>query len=335
MKMNKMDLIQMNKIIFLIFFTITTLFSLENINPTSTFKASGGVTDMVKSNNKLYIATQSSCVDIFNLKTKQLINKIKIPQIEDFMGDIVDAKIYSVDVFKKSIILVAQHSSGFRELYIFKNNELKKLISAEDKFYITKARFLDNERLVFATLGNTFYYYDYKHKKILSSLEVKAPEAEFNSTFSDFVLNENKTLAAVADEGGDLKIIDIKKQKVIKVLAGKNLDKVFKVDFKNNIIITAGQDGRAVVYNLKNNSSYTLREKHWFLIYTAALSPKEKFGAYSIDQDNNIMVFNTNTKEKLYLLKKNLMNPTIILFINKKEILVATDSNKLNYYRLK
>ena len=39
--------------------------------------------------------------------------------------------------------------------------------------------------------------------------------------------------------------------KVIKVLAGHNLDKVFKVDIKQNKLITAGQDRRCVVYNLQ------------------------------------------------------------------------------------
>ena len=84
----------------------------------------------------------------------------------------------------------------------------------------------------------------------------------------------------------------IKKAKVIKILAGYNLDKVFKVDLKNNKIITAGQDGRCVVYNLNNNKTYFLREEpNWFLIYASALSPSGKLGAYSSDENNSSLAF--------------------------------------------
>jgi len=321
-------------IFFFISFTIT-MFALNNLKPNYVFNASGGVTDLVANNGKLYVATQASSVDIFDLKTKKLLNKIKVPQIEDFMGDIVDAKVYNVDVLNEKIILTVQATSGFRELYLYNGKELKKLISEDDKLYISKSLFVDKDHIIFCLLGNTMYYYDLKNNKTLWTLEIKAPDAEFNSTFADFVLNKDKTIAVVADESGDLKVVDLKQHKIIKVLANKNLDKVFKVDYKGNKIITAGQDGRCVVYNMEKNSNYILRENPWFLIYAAALSPSGKKGAFSSDENNNVIVFDTITQTKLVRLTQNLMTMTNILFLNENEILVATDSPKFNYYKLK
>ncbi|MEA3498644.1 MAG: WD40 repeat domain-containing protein, partial [Campylobacterota bacterium] len=293
-------------------------------------------TDIVHSENKIYISTDASSVDIFDLDTKKLIEKITVPKIKDFMGDEIDAKIYNVDVYKNKVLLTAQASKGFREIHIYEDGKTNIVLSIEKRMFVSKAKFLDNEHILFSLLSNEMYLYNYKTKEILWQLSVKPEDATFNSTFADFALNEDKTLAIVADESGDLKIVDIKKAKVIKVLAGKNLDKVFKVDIKNNKIITAGQDGRCVVYNLKDNSDYFLREEpNWFLIYGAGLSPSGKLGAYSSDEENNVTVFNTETKNKLFKLTQNLMTLSSLLFISEDEIFVTTDSNKFNYYNIK
>ncbi len=325
----------MNKILFIFLFILLNI-NAKDLNPSFTYKASGGITNIVLNDNKIYVATFNSSVDIFDLKTKKLINQIKVPQIKDFMGDIIDAKVYNTDVYNNKVLLTSQASKGFREIHIFENGKLETAISIDKKMFISKAMFIDDEQILFSLLGNEMYLYNYKTKKIIWRIDVKPDDAVFNSTFADFALNENKTLAVVADESGDLKLVDIKKAKVIKVLAGKNLDKVFKVDMKNNKIITAGQDGRCVVYDLKNNTDYFLKETpNWFLIYGAGLSPSGKLGAYSSDENNNVTVFNTSTKSKLFKLKENLMTLSGILFINEKEIFITTDSNKFNYYKLK
>ena len=334
-KIIQVALILMTKktLLFLLVFSLSLI--AKDLKPSYIYEASGSVIDIVSSNDKIYVATDASGVDIFDLKTKKLISKIKVPQIKDFMGDIIDAKIYNVDVYKEKVLLTSQGSKGLREIHVFEDNKLNRVISIEDQFLIGKAKFIDDELITFNTLGNEMFLYNYKTKKMIWRINVKAEDETFNSTFSDFALNETRDTAVVADESGDLKIVDIKKAKVVKLLANKNLDKVFKVDFKNNKIITAGQDGRCVVYDLNNNIAYFLREKHWFLIYGAGLSPSGKYGAFSSDENNNVTVFNTNTKTKLFKLTQNLMTLSAILFISEDELFVTTDSNKFNYYNLK
>ncbi len=319
----------------LIFLLIFINLNAKDLTPTYVYEASGGVTDIVSSDGKIYVATQASSVDVFDLKTKKLLQKIKVPQIKDFMGDVIDAKIYNVDVYKNKVLLTAQAPKGFREVHIYENGKMETAITIEKRMFVSKAKFINDDQILFSLLGNEMYLYNYKTKKMIWRIDVRPEDAVFNSTFADFALNEDKTIAVVADESGDLKLVDITKAKVIKVLAGKNLDKVFKVDIKNNIIITAGQDGRCVVYNLKDSSDYFLRKKHWFLIYGAGLSPSGKLGAYSSDENNNVTIFNTSTKSKLFKLTQNIMTLSSILFINENEIFITTDSDKFNYYNLK
>ena len=323
----------MLKILFVFLFVLLNLNALD-LKPTYIYEASGSVTDMVSSKDKLYVGTDASSVDVFDLKTKKLVSQIKVPQIKDFMGDVIDSKVYNVDEYNGKVLLTVQAAKGFREVHIFENNKLQTAISIEKRMFVSKAKFISDDEILFSLLGNEMYLYNYKTKKMIWRIDVRPPDAVFNSTFADFALNEDKSIAVVADESGDLKIVDLKKAKVIKVLASRNLDKVFKVDYKNNIIITAGQDGRCVVYNMNNESDYFLREKHWFLIYGAGLTPNGKLGAFSSDENNNVTIFNTKTKEKLYKLTQNIMTLSSILFINENEIFITTDSNKFNYYKL-
>ncbi len=324
----------MNKFILAFLLLFTGLIAKE-LAPTYIYEAKGGVTDIVSADGKIYVATQASCVNIYDLKTKKMIQTITIPQIKDFMGDIIDAKVYNVDVYKGKVLLTSQGAKGFREVHIYEDGKQYIAIGIDKKMFISKAKFIDENTIVFSLLGNEMLLYDLKNKKNIWKIDVKAKDAEFNSTFADFALNEDRTMAVVSDESGDLKLVDIKKGEVIKILADKNLDKVFKVDIKNSKIITAGQDGKCVVYNLKTNTDYALRKKHWFLIYGAGLSPSAKLGAYSSDEQNNVTVFKTGTKSKKFLLTNNLMTLSSILFISEDEIFVTTDSNKFNYYKLK
>ncbi|VAY86234.1 Periplasmic nitrate reductase component NapL [hydrothermal vent metagenome] len=323
----------MHKLLLIFLLTFINL-TAKDLAPTYVYQASGAVTNIVSQNNKIYVATNASVVEIFDLKTKKLIKKINVPKIKDFMGDIVDAKIYDVDIYKNKVLITSQASNGFRQIHMYRNNKLNIIISIKQKMFISKAKFIDNNLILFSLLDNEMYLYNYKTKQYIWKINVRPNDAVLNSTFSDFALNKDKTIAIVADESGDLKIVDIAKGKVIKVLANKNLDKVFKVDFKNNIIITAGQDGRCVIYNLNDNTNYILRKKRWFLIYAAGLTPSGNIGAYSVDENNNVIVFNTNTKKNLFTLTQNLMTLSSILFINENEVFITTDSNKFNYYNL-
>ena len=137
------------------------------------------------------------------------------------------------------------------------------------------------------------------------------------SKFSDFALNESKTEIIIADESGNLSVHNTKDGSFIKEFSGQNLDNVFQVDTKNGVIITAGQDRRAVVYNTKYKSSYYKIAP--FLIYSVGLSPSGKIAGFASDENNNVTVFNTSTKSSLGVYGGNKMTLTNILFINEKD----------------
>ena len=127
-------------------------------------------------------------------------------------------------------------------------------------------------------------------------------------------------------------MLDSKSFEVLKTFKNQNLDNVFQADIKGNLILTAGQDRRAAVYNIDTNSAYY--KEFSFLIYSVALRPSTNLGAVASDEENNVTIFNTKTKENLYKLFLNKATLSNILFLNENELFVASDDKEINYYKI-
>ena len=310
-------------IIFLLFFI---QLNAKDLKPTFVYKGSGGVTDLVYKDAKLYSATAEGTVDIYDTTEQKLIKTIKVPNIKDFIGDDVPSKVYSVDVLEGKIMIVSQGKMGYRRVHIYTEDKLNKVISVDKSYTISKAKFIDKDTLLIALLSNELILFDIKNDKELYREQISA------SKFSGFALNEKKDEVLLVDESGELKIIAINNGKVLKEFKGQNVDNVFQVDYKNGMMITAGQDRRCAIYSKDGRTSYYKNGS--FLIYSVGLSPSGKIGGFAGDEDNNVLLFNTSSKSDLYKLGSHKATISSILFINEKELFTASDDNHINYWKL-
>ena len=313
------------KFLIIFFLFVLNIFA-KDLTPQFSLIASGAVTDLVLKEDKLFVATSASSVDIFDINSKEKINSIKVPKIKDFMQDIIDSKIYSVDVLENNILILSQGQNGGRNIDIYKDGKIENVIEDKDRLFIARAKFLDENHIIYALLSNQIYLYDIKNKKVVNEVQIS------QSKFSNFKLNEDKSKIVIADESGILTLLDTKDLNPIKRFDTLNLDNVFQVDMKKDIFITAGQDRRCAIYSLDEKISYYKEAS--FLIYSVALSPSAKLAAFASDEENNVTIFNTTTKENLYKLTQNKTTLTNILFINENEIFVLSDDEKINYYKL-
>ncbi|QKF76553.1 WD40 repeat domain-containing protein [Arcobacter defluvii] len=311
------------------FFTIIILLlnlNAKELEPNSFLSTSGGVTDLIIDKNRLFAATTASSVDIFDITTKEKIDSINLPKIKDFIGDTIDSKIYSVDVFDDKILILSQGENGGRNISLYKDGKLTHIIEDKQRLFIARAKFLDENHIIYALLSNQIYLYDIKNKTITKEIQIS------QSKFSNFKLSSDKTKVVVCDESGVLTMLDSNTFNIIKTFKNQNLDNVFQVDFKNKIILTAGQDRRSAVYSLDGRISYY--KEFSFLIYSAGLSPSGTLAAVASDEENNVTVFNVNSKENICNLTQNRSTLTNILFINENEIIVSSDDKKINFYKL-
>ena len=303
----------------------SNLDDLEVKNPKFSLRATGTVQEMIYENSLLYVGTGNGTIEVFNTKSKKLIKTIAIPKIEDFMGDTIASKIYSIDLFEDKILIVSQGMKGYRNLWIYENEKLEKLISIEKRFFIQKASFVNTHKIIFALLSNQIGLFDIEKKEVTLLIQVS------QSSFSHFKLNENKTKIVTSDESGIVRILSAEDLSLIKSLKSKNLDKVYQLDFKKDKILTAGQDRKAVFYD--NFSSYSLDFD--FLLYSCALSDDAKLGAIAYNEKNEILIFNTNSKKYLYKLTGQDATLTQILFVSKEGVFASSDSQIINYWSLK
>jgi hypothetical protein len=310
---------------FLFIFFILNL-NAKDLSPTFSLIASGGVTDLVLKDKILYASTTASSIDIFNIETQEKIDSIKMPKIKDFLGDVIDSKIYSIDTSDNELLILSQGEKGGRNIDIYENGSFTNIIKDSQRLFISRAKFLDKDHIVYALLSNQIYLYDIKNKKILKELQIS------QSKFSNFKLSQDKSKIIICDESGVITMIDSKSFDIIEKFNNQNLDNVFQVDIKNDFILTAGQDRRAVVYNINTKNTYY--KEFSFLIYSVGLSPSANLAGVSSDEENNVTVFDTKTKEDLYKLTQNKSTLSNILFINENEIFVSSDDKKINYYKI-
>lgn len=321
----KVALIQMHKIFFLIVLLASFLFSMENLTANKTYKLSSNAQDIKVIGERLFVGTSGGKVEIFDINSTKKLQTIELEKIKDFMGDLIGAKIYSIDILNEKILIVSQGKQGYRNIFLYHNEKLEKVLGTKAQYLLQEAVFVNEEKIIFATLGNQIALFDINKKKLDYKTQISY------SSFSDFQINEDKTKLATTDESGVVNIFDIKNGKVIKKFKGINLDRVYQLDYKKDIVLTAGQDRKAVVF--KKFSTYSLDFD--FLLYSCAISKNAKYGAIAYNEENEVLIFDINSKVKLYSLEAQKGTLSKILFKGDDEVFLASESDEINYFNFK
>lgn len=303
----------------------------KKLQPSLILHTNGDVVDIKINNGIIYTATANSTIDIFkdNLDKKQKSTTIKVDNIKDYIGNIIGAKIYSVDAESSSnkVLFVAQISNGLRDIYIFENNKIIKVLELSYPEPVGKAMFIDNETIVFAVLSNELILYNLKTKKIINKVQINA------SSFSDFALSPNRGVVASANESGDISLFDSKTLTLIKTLKDVNKGNVYNVAISQSFVATAGQDRIGGLYNWHTGKSSKYHSQ--FLIYATAISDDEKYVAFSFTEDNEIAVFNTINGALEYLLQGRKSTINTIKFIGNNRVVSGGDDKNLLFWELK
>jgi WD40 repeat protein len=304
---------------------LNLLFSAE-LAPQSIIQASGNVQQIALVEGKIIAGTSVGTLEIYNLNDASKLFAITFPNIKDFTGDEVSPKVFSVDMIDKTLLAVVQASSGARELYLIEEGKPKVLIDARANLFISKAKFVDKNHILVALLSNEIFLWDIQTKKEIYRIQPSS------SHFSDFALNETKSRVASSCESGEITLFDALSGKNVKVLKGGNVDNVYKVDFKKEKVLCAGQDRRGIVYDLQSGAYE--RFDGSFLIYAGALSPSLTFGAFAFNEQNDIVLFDLATKAKVHTLKGQKSTLNTIVFVNGKELVSASDDQFIMIWRI-
>ena len=83
------------------------------------------------------------------------------------------ALILSVDYSDGRLLFVSRVLEGWRELYIYENKTLTKLIDKKEKMTLQEVKFVDDERAVIMTMSNALILFDITKKKILYKKQLR------------------------------------------------------------------------------------------------------------------------------------------------------------------
>ena len=318
----------MKKIVLLLCLVLGWAYGVESYTPVQEIVVDGMAKDMVVRGEKVYIGTDRGKLQVYDYTAKKFAKEIVLPKIKDFMGDIVPARVQSVDYLDgRYLILSDSGKGGYSNLWIHEDNNTIQLLGPEAKEAIVKARFVDKEHILLGYLSDEAALFNTKTKKERYRIQLS------ESKFSDFALNEKRTEAVFSCESGVLNIVDTQTGKIIKELKGINLDNVYKVDFKQNIISGAGQDRRGSIYDARTGKGDYIEGK--FLIYATALSPSAKKVAFAMDEQNNISVYKVSTKSKIAVLKGQKSTLNVIVFRDETTLFSASNDDTVMMWKIK
>lgn len=302
--------------------------TLADVAPHKVLEADGNVKDILLDTNKLYAGTDAGVIDIFDLTTDALIGKIKIPPFhDDIYNKEVVTTVYSIDKIGDKIVLLTSYKGVQKRLYIYENEQLIEIKDLDPNLMIIKVRFLDEHRVLLGLLSNELILYDVTEKKELYRTKLS------ESSFGDFALTNDKKEVVVGCESGMVYLVETQSGKLKTLLRGINKDKSYKVDIKNGLVLSAGQDSIGGLYNLNTNTFKTLKAN--FLIYAGILSADGSKAAYAFNEENEIIVVDTQENQKeAYLLKGQKSTLNAILFIDNKNLISASDDEFIMLWQL-
>jgi len=286
------------------------------------------VTDMVHKDGTLYVATEQGEVRFINLKDRELIKSVHLPPIRDFMGNPIPPKVYSVDLSPsgRELLIVSEASGGFSEVYIYGEEKgFKKLIDLGWNMIIREGRFLDENRLLLALLGDEIAVMDKRSGKFIYRVQVG------RSSLSDIDLSDDRKRVAVSDEGGVVTLVRLSDGKVLRKLKGINKDKLYRLDYRDGKVLVGGRDRRVALYDLESGTGKSFSAK--FFVFAVAMDSSARVGAFTYNERNDIKLVDLDSGKTLDLLEGHRYPVSVILFVG-NIVLTGCDDGKIFIWRL-
>ena len=267
---------------------------LEISQPYKVIKAGANVISSNLIDEILYLGTDGSELDIYDIKADKFLEPIKFRTVKTHFSDEEPAKIFSIDRLGDMLLVLTEMDYNERYLYVFKKendgwSEVSNMHLANKS--AKKAFFIDEKTAVVSDFGNEIYYIDLESKK-----------AVFKHKFSialyvDFEINKTRDKIAIGAESGVIYIYNLKTRQTEQTLNFFK-DNMYDIDYKNDVVAVGCIDKQAGVFN--GSMSYF---KSDFIVYATGLSDDAKTLAYMNGEESDILVYDIASKTKLATVK--------------------------------
>jgi WD40 repeat protein len=290
----------------------------SDIKPKKSYTLDSPAADMVFRGSTLYACTEKG--DIYEIAKAAK----KIYSLPHLAAQKRAQKASSLDIAPNTKTLIVAAEDG--SLYVSKNKLLQKS-SFHTNSVIKKVLLVSDSVALIALVSSEIALFDITNNKLIYSVQVSS------SPFSDMALSADKKTAAIVGEAGVVYMLDVASGKIKAAHKNINLDNIYKIDYQNRMILTAGQDRKATL--VSESGVVKVKFDADFLVYAAALSPAAAKAAIAIDEQNNIAVFDTLTKSRIATAKGHNATLNRIVFLNETEFASCADENKILIWGIK
>lgn len=298
------------------------------VQPYKILTAKGNVKDILVDSTTLYAATDNGAVEIFDLTSYEQIDTIAIPKFHDDIYDQeVTPTVYSIDKIGDKIIILTSYKGVQKRLYLYENRVLNEITGLDPNLMMIKVRFVNERSILVGLLSNELIRYDINENKPIYRTKLS------ESSFADMALSVDKSQAVVGCESGIVYLVDVPSGELKSVIQGANKDKSYKVDIKQNWVLSAGQDSIGAIYNLQTNTFKTVEAS--FLIYAGALSSDGSRAAFAYNEENELLVVDaTDSTKAAYLLSGQKSTLNAIRFLDNQNLISASDDEFIMVWKL-
>lgn len=252
----------------------------------------------------------------------------KLPNIASYHNDSYAPKVYSLDFLNEKFLILSEGAFGTKDLFLFYDDILHPL-KGLNNLSIKKVAFINDNQVFLGLSSNEIILYDLKTQKIIYKKQLS------EASFADFALDLELGRYVLSCESGILYYGEIQSGKVIQELEGANKDNVYQVKMARNSdivkFLAAGQDRHIGIYtlNLKTNVNTFKSLDADFLVYSVGLSNNGKIGAYMVNEQSDIQVFDIESFTPLCILSghKSLLNN--IIFATSTKIISSEDGKNI------
>lgn len=296
------------------------------LEPSKKILAESIVTSINLYENTLFVSTNNGKVEMYNIHTNAKLSTIKLDNITDYFGDAIAPKIFNTHTIDgKNILVVSQDSAGGSKISLVSlaPQSIRQIPLEGQSAIINKAYFVDKDRILIGFLSNEIWLFDIKNHKLIWSISPS------EAVFSDLIMRENVAISTT--EGGVIYVIDLKSGKITNRFEGANFDNVYMLASAGNRILSAGRDMICGIYDM--DSGHFRRVETEFLSYAVGISADSALGAVSLNEDNDILIFDTASLERIAVLRGGDALPNGIIFAGKR-VIAGFDSREILFWEL-
>lgn len=272
--------------------------------------------------NLLFIATDNSSIEVYDVNLSKMLEPIKIPYIKTYLNEEMPSKTFSIDTIGEKIMLLHEEDFGKKALSIYEKSGLKTISLQNES--IKKALFLDANTVILASISNEIYYFDLNNSKVIFSFKFST------AALGDMALSSDKKILSVADEGGIIYIFDTQKKDIIKTY-NVHKDSVYSLLYQNSVIVSGSADKNVAV--IKNGEIKFAKSD--FLVYCVGLSRSANVFAYMDGENSDITIRNVNDMQKIATIKTTMNTINSIIFIDDSSIVASGYGNEILFWRFK